>query len=341
MAKTRHLEDALEEARKELEGTGEQETQETTTETTQASDDTSTEDTTTEETTTTTGQPPEDKPADKPEDKPEDTPATGAVDDLFDNANSVIRRRLSKQAEKYESELKERDDKYEALKKQFEEFKASMPKPEPKKLTRDQFETDEDFVAALTRQQLEASWAERDQQKKDQDAKDAAAREEQERVEAEARARQERFARNVEHCFGDPEQRKQFMSTVAYYTRKGLGTLLDACPMAGDYLLGNPRGPHVLNRLLNDKEAFKRVFDPEGITPLDQYDELKALEREMFPRNPPKEEPEQPAAPAQPAAPSKAAPRYGKPGAQGSGRSADVFTDPKARRDEVRRLMGF
>ena len=88
--------------------------------------------------------------------------------------------------------------------------------------------------------------------------------------------------------------------------------------------------------------AFRRVFDPRGITPMDQYYELRELEREIYGKPAPaSEQPpvETPALENKPA--PKQAPKYGKPGAQGGGRSADIYTDPKARRDEVRRLMGF
>ena len=147
---------------------------------------------------------------------------------------------------------------------------------------------------------------------------------------------------NVNYCFSQPEQKSEFMGKVKTYLGKGLGDLLDACPIASDYLLSSPRGPKVLDRLLTDVNAFRRVFDPRGITPMDQYYELRELEREIYGKQAPAAEqtPVETQAPENKPAP-KQVPKYGKPGAQGGGRSADVYTDPKARRDEVRRLMGF
>ena len=252
---------------------------------------------------------------------PAPAPQKDEVGEELENANSVIRRRLEKQAQKYQKELDERDSKYAELMRQFEELKkTAVPKDAQK--TRDAFQTDEEYVAYLTRQQI--------------DARDA----EKEAAEEDMRNRQARFRGNVEKCFDAPAEKEQFMGKVKVYLGKGLGELLDACPVASDYLLGNPRGPKVLDRLLTDRDAFVRVFDPRGITPMDQYYELKELEREIYGRaatavtevHPAVEEPEPP---------RKAVPKYGKPGAQGGGRSADVYTDPKARRDEVRRLMGF
>ena len=327
---TRHLEDAMEEVKKSLETPVENQTTE------EHNEDKPVE-----------TPAPEDKPEDKPDDKPVDTtpvetpaPKKDDVAEELENTNSVIRNRLKKQAEKYDRELADRDAKYEALAKQFEEFKQGMKKAEPPK-TRDAFQTDEEYVAYLTRQQIDADRAEQDRIRKEQEAKDAEAKAEQDKAEQAVRERQERFVNNINYCFDQPEQKAEFMGRVKQYLGKGLGDLLDACPVASDYLLASPRGPKVLDRLLTDVNAFKRVFDPRGITPMDQYYELRELEREIYGTGKPAEQPpvETPAPESKPA--PKQVPKYGKPGAQGGGRSADVYTDPKARRDEVRRLMGY
>lgn len=261
------------------------------------------------------------------------------VGELLENTNSVIRKRLEKQARKYSEDIAARDAKYDDLLKQFNELKKQVtPK---KELTRDQFDTDEGFIAALTQQQIDLDREKQAEIKAEKDAEEAKAREAKEAEEAGIKQRQERFMHNVDYCYSNPEEKKAFMGTVKTYLGKGLGDLLDACPVACDYLLSSPRGPKVLNRLLTDKEAFVRVFDPQGITPMEQFYELKGLEKEIYgsvqaPAPQTEEAVEEPAP-----APKKQLPRYGKPGAQGGGRSADVFSDPKARRDEVRKLLGF
>lgn len=284
----------------------------------------------------------EDKPVDNP---PVETPAPKKDDvaEELENTNSVIRNRLKKQAEKYDRELADRDAKYDALAKQFEEFKQGMKKSEPPK-TRDAFQTDEEYVAYLTRQQIDADRAEQDKIRKEQEAKAAQEKAEQDKAEQAVRERQERFVNNINYCFDQPEQKAEFMGRVKTYLGKGLGDLLDACPVASDYLLASPRGPKVLDRLLTDINAFKRVFDPKGITPMDQYYELRELEREIYGKPAPaatEQPPVEIPAPVENKPVQKQVPKYGKPGAQGGGRSADVYTDPKARRDEVRRLMGY
>jgi hypothetical protein len=330
----RHLEDALEEAQKELDEARQAQEQ---------PDDKPAEDSSTGQVDEVSNPPTDDgdkagaSPAAREEVPPE--PKKDEVGEQLENMNSVIRHRLEKQARKYEQELKDRDSKYDELARQFEEFKKqATPK---KELTRDQFDTDEGYVAALTQQQIELDREKQAQLRKEQEEKDAAAKAEQDKAEDEIRQRQTRFLGNVEKCFEVPEEKQQFMGRVKTYLGKCLGELLDACPVASDYLLASPKGPKVLDRLLTDKAAFVRVFDPAGITPMDQYYELKALEKEIYgtsispaPAPAPVEEPAH-----EPA--KKAMPKYGKPGAQGGGRSADVFTDPKARRDEVRKMLGF
>lgn len=336
--KTRHLEDALEEARQELEGTPSSTTEETPT---SAGDDpgisqeTAQEDVSEPDPSTT-----REEPENAPEPPPEAKEEPSGIDESLENANSIIRRRLEKQAAKFNSQLAEKDDIIKQMRAEFEEFKKSIPQAPKKELTRDQFTDDIAFVKALTQEQIDADRTAQQALQKEKDEKDAALRAEQERADEDIRQRQERFQRNVANCFGADEERSQFMKKVAKYTTRGLSDLLDACPVASDYLLGSPKGPRVLDRLLSDVEAFNRVFDPQGITPMDQYYELKQLEKEIYGKAtmdvPPAPEPDPEPAPAK-----KPLPRYGKPGAQGGGRSADVFTDPKARRDEVRRLMGF
>ena len=289
----------------------------------------------------------EDKPEDKQEDKQatedkppvEQPPRKDDVGEELENTNSVIRNRLKKQAESYEQKLANNDAEW---KKKFEEFKSQFEQKKPEVKTRDAFQTDEEYVAYLTRQQIDADRAEQEKIRKEQEAKDAEAKAAQDKAEQEIRDRQVRFVNNINYCFDQPEQKAEFMGKVKTYLGKGLGDLLDACPIASDYLLSSPRGPKVLDRLLTDVNAFRRVFDPRGITPMDQYYELRELEREIYGKQAPAAEqtPVETQAPENKPAP-KQVPKYGKPGAQGGGRSADVYTDPKARRDEVRRLMGF
>lgn len=280
--------------------------------------------------------PAEDKPEEPPapEDKPEDKPAEPPKDHVIDEiemTNGAIRKRLEKQAKKFEEEKAALIAEYEAKLKAKE---TEQPKPAPK--TRDNFQTDEDYVAWLTRQQIEADRAEQDKKRQEQEAEEAKKRQEQEAEAAEIQRRQAKFLTNIESCF-DGEERTTFMKRVQYANSKGLGELLDANPVASDYLLGSQRGPLVLAKILDTQnpEYFRRVFPVGGINPLEQFAELKDIERTILAeKNAPHPEP----APAPAPAPKK--PVLGKPGAQGQGGTGgNPMLDPKARRDYVRELL--
>ena len=273
----------------------------------------------------------QDQPAPEPEKAPEPEPAKDAVMDEIDNTNSIIRKRLEKQSKKYEEALAEKDARYDELKKELEELrKVAQPKPVVK--NRGDFEHDEDYVAYLTRQQIAEVDAEKAKAKAEADAKEAERKAVEEKEQAEIRERQTRFLANIDECF-EGDEKSEFLKRVQHANSKGLGTLLDACPIATEYLLGSPKGPMVLQKVLNDAETFKRVFPVRGISPLDQYSELKAIEREIVAAK---------SAPAVDPTPSVvvAKPKLGRPGVQGQGGTmGDPMADPKSRRDYVRNLL--
>lgn len=275
----------------------------------------------------------QDQPAPEPEKAPEPEPTKDAVMDEIDNTNSIIRKRLEKQSKKYEEALAEKDARYDELKKELEELK-KVAQPKPVMKNRGDFEHDEDYVAYLTRQQIAEVDAEKAKAKAEADAKEAERKAAEDKEQAEIRERQTRFLANIDECF-EGDEKSEFLKRVQHANSKGLGTLLDACPIATEYLLGSPKGPMVLQKVLNDAETFKRVFPVRGISPLDQYSELKAIEREIIAAK---------SAPAVDPTPSVvvAKPKLGRPGVQGQGGSmGDPMADPKSRRDYMRKIMGY
>ena len=277
------------------------------------------------------------EPAADPEPKAEEPkteePKPDPVIDEIDNTNSVIRKRLEKQAKKYEDQMAKMREDYEARLKAVEERTA--PKPEVK--TRKDFQFDEEYVQYLTRTEMDKMDAEKAKAQAEKDAEAAKQKEAEEAAENEIRQRQTKFVSNIDQCF-EGDEKSQFLARVKYANSKGLGTLLDSCPIASDYLLGNPKGPLVLAKILdaNNPEYFRRVFPVGGISPLDQYSELKDIERSvMAERNAPKIDP----------TPSvvKNKPTLGKPGVQGQGgTSGDPMRGSSAdRRAYVRNLMGY
>lgn len=149
------------------------------------------------------------------------------------------------------------------------------------------------------------------------------AEQERKRMEAEEQLRQEQetWISNVNEAFdGDQERSKNFLAKVAYANKNGLGQILDSCPVAADYLLHDPYGPVVFEKLLTDKQTFDRIFDPRRPSPLAVYHELRAVEDEL---KAPKEEPK----------PATVVPKMGRPGRQSGGMSVtnnDMWSDPKA-----------
>lgn len=260
----------------------------------------------------------------------EEAPKKDEVMDEIDNTNSIIRKRLEKQSKKYEDALAQKDARYEELKKELEELKKSQPKPQPK--TRKDFEYDEDYVQYLTRTEMDKVDAEKAKAKAEADAEEAKKREAEEAEQAIIKQRQTRFLANIDECF-EGDERKEFLKRVQYANSKGLGDLLEACPMACDYLLGSEKGPLVLQKIMNDADTFRRVFPVKGISPMEQFYTLKEVERQCLADRSKKADASTPVT-------AKPTPRIGKPGMQGGGGTAgNPMADPKARRDYVRNLL--
>lgn len=295
------------------------------------------------ETETPSDEPPKevDKPEEKPVEetkpaeeapKPEDAPKSDPVIDEIENTNSTIRKRLEKQAKSYEQKLADKDAEWQ---KKIDELKAQFEVKKPVIKTRKDFEYDEDYIQYLNKKNFDAYIAEKEAAKAEADRVAAEKKAEEDAAAEEIRSRQTRFMNNIEQCF-DGDERQTLLARLKYATSKGFGELLDANPAASDYLLSSPKGPLVLQKLLDTQnpEYFRRVFPAGGINPLEQFAELKEIERTvMADRN---------AAQSAPAVtePKPTAAKLGRPGAQGAGGTGgDPMADPKSRRDYVRNLL--
>lgn len=259
----------------------------------------------------------------------EEAPKKDEVMDEIDNTNSIIRKRLEKQSKKYEQQLADKDAEWQ---KKFEEFKSQFEQKKPEVKTRSDFQYDEDYVQYLTRTEMDKIDAEKAKAKAEADAEEAKKREAEEAEQAIIKQRQTRFLANIDECF-EGDERKEFLKRVQYANSKGLGDLLEACPMACDYLLGSEKGPLVLQKIMNDADTFRRVFPVKGISPMEQFYTLKEVERQCLADRSKKADASTPVT-------AKPTPRLGKPGMQGGGGTAgNPMADPKARRDYVRNLL--
>lgn len=278
-----------------------------------------------------TPQPEDPKPEETPHevkegDEPKPEQPKQIPDDPLKRAEFSFKRQLAKSREKHEKELAERDAKYNELAKKFEELEKKMAPKEAKK-TRNDFrdgdQGDEDYIDYLVEQRMKALNDTRDAElaKKESERieKEKAAQAEQ----AELQQRQNAWLENVDNAFAhDAERTKKFIAKVQYANQRGLGEILDQCPVASDYLINDPNGPKVFEKMLEDPQVFRRVFNPQRTSPMAIYWELKQVEHEISTAPNPNGAP----APAQ-----KPIPKIGKPGRQAGGSTlmGDMFDDPR------------
>ena len=260
-----------------------------------------------------------DEPASNAE--PEKAEHQPIPDDRMKRAEFSFRRQLNKTKEKHERELKERDDKYEALRKEFEEFKKSHPVPEVKPKTREDFDDDEEFMHYLNKSDIAAEFAKRDAA----EAKARQEREEAERKAAEEKAefekQQREWIEHVDRSFGgDRERADRFLDRMQYCNEQGFGEVLDKCPVAADFLMHNPDGIPVFEKIINDRDSMTRVFS--NVNPLDIYFELREMAKELK---------SAPAATAPAVEQPRPMPHLGRPGKQaGTATAPDIWNDDKA-----------
>lgn len=277
---------------------------------------------------------PEETP--RPEDpKPEETPhevkegdepkpeqPKQIPDDPMKRAEYSFKRQLAKSREKHEKELAERDAKYNELAKKFEELEKKVTPKEAKK-TRESFETDDEYIDYLVELRMKALNSERDEELAKRESERAEKEKAAQAEQAELQQRQNAWLTNVDNAFAhDADRTKKFIANVQYANRNGLGEILDQCPVASDYLINDPNGPKVFEKMLEDPQVFRRVFNPQRTSPMAIYWELKQVEQEIS------------TAPNTNGAPTpapKPIPKMGKPGRQAGGSTlmGDMFDDPR------------
>ena len=244
-----------------------------------------------------------------------------------ERADHAFKRQLAKQKEKYEKELKERDEKFAEMQKQLDDLKKQTAPKTPKK-TRDQFKDDEDYLEYLADERATAKLnellAERDQ-KAAETAKQRAEEEERTRAEeAQVAEQRQLFIQNAESAFsGDENRKKEFFSNVAYAHEHGLGEVLDRAPVAADFLMYNPSGPIVFEKMLSDRTTFDKIFtEYNARNPMAMFMTLNGIADSL--KSAPSTTQTTPVTP-------KPAVHIGKPGKQTAGVQApDIFSDDDA-----------
>lgn len=249
-------------------------------------------------------------------------------DDQLSRAEFSFRRKLEKMNQRHAAELAERDSKYNDLLKRVEELQNKVEPKEPVK-TRTDFATDDEYIDYITDQRVQKILAERDGKDAERRAKEAEEAKKRQADEAELVEQRQKWIDHVGKSFeGDSERAQKFLSKIQYANRNGLGEILDACPVASDFLMNNRNGPKVFERMLDDKATFMRVFGGNN-SPLDIYYELRNVERELS---------GQTQANTNAVSQKPAMPRLGKPGKQaGGGSKPDIFSDRDAMLSFIRR----
>lgn len=278
--------------------------------------------------------PSEDVPAPQPEESPEpeaepepeptaDKPEHRDIpDDPVKRAEFSFRRQLAKKDEKHAKELAERDEKYDKLAKELEEVKKQLAPKEQLKV-REDFDNDEDFINYLLDQGIQRGFAKRDEEQAAKEAELKKQQEAQAEEDRELAQKQQDWLDNVDQAFqGDKDRSKKFFDRIAFCNKQGLGEVLDSCPVAADYLVNDPMGPIVFEKMVFDKPTFERIFNPRRLNPMAIYHELRTIEDELLHAS-------QPA----PVEAPKPVPHIGRPGRQAGGSSimsTDMFSDNKA-----------
>lgn len=258
----------------------------------------------------------------------EDNPATppNPGEPPVSPSEHAFRRQLNKQKQKYEDQIRSLT---EGFNKQIEDLRGQISglKPKDPEKTRNDFETDDEYIDYLTKKRVDAILAERDANAKKAADEEAAKKKEQDDANAEVQERRNAFNANVDDAFGhDQARRVNFNKRLAYCMERGLGEILDKVPIAANFLMNHPRGPLVFERILNDKDAFSRAFNERVLDPMDIYYELRQIDKEMAAEAAPGGNP-----PANPVNRTPQ-PHIGRPGKQGGNDAGepDIFTNRDA-----------
>lgn len=231
-----------------------------------------------------------------------------------EKAQHAFQRQLSKQRSKYEAQIQAMHDSFQKQLDDFRnEFKKSQPKEAPK--TREDFETDDEYIKYLVKSQNDDYRAELDA-KNAKEAEEKAARDrEQKEYQEQQQAIAGTFNDNCRTTFSDGEAYGAFAAKLKKGIINGLGEILDNAPAIRDYIFENPNGPAVLNEMLSSKESFVRVMRNAG-SPMDAVIEMHEIAKEINGKK---------NAPADPEAPKAQMPKLGKPGAKSGTAKTGVF----------------
>ena len=256
-------------------------------------------------------EPPQEQPDETQQQQEQPKPAKPDLSTLTkeEKAQHAFPRQPAKQKEKYEASIQELTGNFQ---KQIDDLKTSMKKQEPKKvLTRDMFDTDDEFIRALADERVKEIMEGREEEARKKEEARRQAETEQAKIQQRLAEQAETFKSNCSACFTDENERGAFEAQLSKATANGLADVLDQAPAVREFVFTDPDGPRVLNAMLQDKGAFMRVMGRAGnpmacvIEMHDMARELKAPQVQQAPR----------------VQQQSVMPHIGKPGAGGAGAS--------------------
>lgn len=175
-----------------------------------------------------------------------------------------FRKQLNKQKSKYESQIAE-------MQKSFEERLARLEHPEQyRPQTREQFQTDDDYIQYLVEQRFNNVWNQRLQEAQQK-------YQEQQQQDQEVQAYRSRQDENVKKLFKTPEAEQQYRAAIKTALDQGLGELIDSDKEIATYIMRSELGPKILYEFATKPQEVQKMFD-ENVTPMDRQFMIRELE---------------------------------------------------------------
>lgn len=249
------------------------------------------------------------------------TPEKPQYTDL-EKAQYSFHRQFSKQKAKYEKMLSDRDEQFKQMADRLDRLE-HPEKYAPK--TRDQFETDDDFINSLVDDKVQKILAQKLEEYQKQ--------EDEQKKQTELEGRYKSIVdENVSKLYSDEAALKDYHEKLDNALADGLGDLIDADEQLSRYIMMSPLGPKIMYEFATNMQTVDNFFK-EGVTPLDRQFLIRDLERNLASQ--PVIPPVPTAAPQEP--PKPAVPVVGKPGINRETPQKDIFHDKDAMREFLRR----
>ena len=156
------------------------------------------------------------------------------------------------------------------IRKEIAEMKEGKKADEPK-VSKDNFETEDDYIAYKAREEALKLYNEMQKQS--------------ENVANESRQVEQRtaaVANKVETLFSNPEEKKQYVDMVQHAVDVGLGDFLNNENKERtimSFIDNSPIGPRILQHLIGFPDKLREIYETTDI--MDKKVELKLLEREI------------------------------------------------------------